>query len=440
MHYPEQQPPGALERTVRIAVPLFLLLSMVTLAFGLGFLVHDVTTDDAPAASDSADNDDGPSVDRDSVGAAILNEIYDILTSQYVDRELISEDNFRRSAIDGIINSLNDPHTDYLSPEDVSSGALDLSSSYEGIGASVSDTSGEVTIVAPFRDSPAEAAGIRSGDVILAVDGQSTEGWTDQQAVAEIRGPEGSTVALTIRRSDGTVEDVEVVRGDILIQSVFPDPQIEVIPGESGTDIVDREGDLADDIAYVNISQFHDKTLEELREVLEGIEEQGYGGLILDVRSNPGGLLSATVDVADEFLDEGIILSEVDGDNERSWEANEGGLATNIPIVVLQDQGSASGAEVLAAALQDNDRAVVVGTRSFGKGTVNQVRHLQNCGDPAGCGALYLAVGRWLTPSGQEIEGIGVAPDVEIELTEDQYIESGDIQVFEAIDILRESR
>ncbi|MDZ7728346.1 MAG: S41 family peptidase [Dehalococcoidia bacterium] len=379
----------------RLAVPVFLMLSIVTLAFGLGYIVHDLADDGTTTqvAVPGNDDDGGNGGSADSVGAAILNEIYNILDEQYVDPEIISEESFRQSAIDGVISSLNDPHTDYISPSDLQSGALELDSTYQGIGASVTDQSGQVEIVAPFRDSPAQEAGIRAGDVILEVDGVSTEGWTDQEAVQEIRGPAGTDVTLTVEHPDGAVEEITITRGDILIESVFTSPPIEVIPGQSGEDLVDREGNTVDDIAYVNISQFHDQTLGELRDALSSVEDGQYEGLIVDVRSNPGGLLTATVDVVDEFLESGDILHEVTGDGERqTWSASAGGVATEIPIVVLQDQASASGSEVLAAALKDNGRAQVIGTRSFGKGTVNQLRRLENCGDPDGCGALYLSV------------------------------------------------
>jgi carboxyl-terminal processing protease len=423
----------------RVAVPVFLLLAVVALAFGLGYLVNDLKSDESitevPTASVS--NPEATNL-ADPIGASILSQIYDLLSNKYVDSTLINEDNFRQAAIDGVINSLNDPHTDYLSQDELAAGALDLGSTYEGIGASVSDRTGQVTIVAPFRDSPAEAAGIRAGDIILAVDGQSTDGWSDQQAVQVIRGPQGTPVTLTVLHTDGATEDITVIRGDILIESVFTEPAVEIIPGESGTDLVDRDGALVTDLAYIQISQFHDRTVTELREKLKDIEDGQYNGLIIDLRSNPGGLLSATVDVADEFLDEGIILTEIDREKqEQSWDATPGGVATTIPIVVIQDGGSASGAEVLAAALRDNGRAQIVGTRSFGKGTVNQLQELRDCGDPAGCGALYLSVGRWYTPSGDQIEGIGVKPDVELEMTYDDYVENGDMQIFAAIDLLR---
>lgn len=432
----EHSRPGTGEQVARTAVTIFLLLSMLTLAFGLGWAVKDLTTDEAPAnaASTAPTSAQG----GDTIGAAIIDEIVELLKSRYVDKSALDEQTLREAAIDGIIRSLNDSHTEYLTPEELKAGALDLSSSYDGIGATVSDRSGAITIVAPFRDSPAEKAGIRPGDIILEVNGVSTDGWTQTQAVQEIRGPSGTQVTLKVKHTDGTIETITITRGNIPLESVFLEPNLETIPGESGTRLVDRDGNEATDIGYVAITQFHDRTLQELRTKLKDIESKGYKGLIIDLRSNPGGLLQATVDVADEFLHSGTILTEQDADGQtQRWTAKRGGVATNIPLVVLIDSGSASGAEVLAAALRDNGRATVIGTRSFGKGTVNQLQELKNCGDPKGCGALYISVGRWLTPNGEQIEGLGVKPDIEVPMTYDDYVASGDLQVFAAIDFLR---
>jgi len=434
----EPASPGALERTARLAVPLFLLLAIVTLAFGVGFIVNDLTSDDGPSATAQSLTGNGQ-ITGDTVGASILNEIYDILASDYVDREVINQDSFRRAAINGILTSLNDPHTNYYTQEELASGVLDFSASYQGIGAVVSmDDAGRVTIVAPYRDSPAEAAGIRPGDAILEINGTSIDGWTHNEAAAEIRGPAGTEVTLLVEHSDGTTETLVIRRGDIPLQSVYTTPAYEIIPGESGTDLVDRDGNLVEDIAYIQISVFHENTPEELQAALQAVNDGDYAGLILDLRSNPGGWLQETIDIADEFLNDGIILYQEDADGQRrTFAASAGGIATEIPIVILQDQGSASGSEVLAAALHDNSRAQIVGTRSNGKGTVNTTKELTGCGDPAGCGALYLSIGRWYTPNNQQIEGLGVTPDVEVELTEDAYIEQGDVQVFAAIDLLR---
>jgi carboxyl-terminal processing protease len=431
----EQPQPGLGERTARTAVVVFLVLAIATLAFGLAWGIQGLRADDNGNSSPAAAAATGRS--GDSVGAAIIDEIVNLLKNQYVDKSTLDEDTLRQAAIQGMIGALNDAHTEYLSPAELKAGALSLDSSYDGIGASVSDTTGAVTIVTPFRDSPAEKAGIRAGDTVLKVDGDSTEGWTSQQAVEHIRGAQGTQVKLDVRHTDGSTETLTITRGNIPIESVYTEPNLEIIPGESGKDLVDRDGNKVTDLAYVNISQFHDRTLSELRTKLNGVESKGYRGIILDLRGNPGGLLQATVDVADEFLTGGTIISEVDADGKtKSWTAKSGGLVTKLPVVILLDNGSASGAEVLAAALHDNGRAQIVGTRSFGKGTVNQLQQLKNCGDPAGCGALYLSVGRWLTPKGDQIEGLGVKPDIELPMTYDQYLDQGDLQMFKAVDLL----
>ena len=437
MHPQPSTEPGLAERTARVAVVAFLLLALVTLAFALGFGVNDLTSDDSSASGAPAASVPDNSTEGD-VGR-VVEEVCSLLESQHVERATFSIDDCRDAAISGIITALNDPHTAYLTPEELQQGALDLSATYQGIGASVTDRNGVIEIITPFRDSPAEQAGLRAGDIVLEVDGERTDGWTDQQAVQRIRGPKGTPVTLTVQHTDGSTETITITRGDIEIESVFTVPNLEVIPGESGELLVDREGNEVKDIGYVHIAQFHERTLDELREKLKDVESK-YTGLIIDVRANPGGLLSATVYVVDEFLESGDILSEVDANGQRqTWSARSGGVATKIPIVILQDQSSASGAEVLAAALRDNDRAKIVGTRSFGKGTVNQLQELKNCPEPNQCGAVYISVGRWLTPNGEEIEGVGVKPDIELEMTADEYIEQGDIQLFKAIEILREN-
>ena len=439
-------------RFVRGGAVVLLAVAALILTFGLGYGVSDLLSDDEPAAAplvtsavdveQPAAPDAAPS--ELSVGAAILDEIFDILQAEYVDKEILDERSLRDAAIRGAIDSLNDPHTEYLSPGDLAIGTGEIESSYEGIGATVTDRAGVIQIVAPFRGSPAEAAGIRAGDIILAVNGESTEGWTDQQAVQRIRGPRGTEVVLTVQHTDldtggegPEIEDITIVRGEILITSVFTEPILELIPGESGDALVDRDGVPATDIAYIHIAQFHSRTPDEIRDALADVESGQNIGLIVDVRANPGGLLRQTVEAVDEFLDGGAILTEIDAEGEtRTFGARPGGVATTIPIVVIQDGASASGSEVLSAALADNGRATIVGLRSFGKGTVNQLHELDECGDPDGCGALYLTIGRWLRPSGEAIEGLGIVPDFEVELTGDDYIDYGDLQIFAAIDVL----
>lgn len=473
---PAPAPSGG-ARLFRVLAFALLSLAALLLVFGLGYGISELASEDdavvapvtaqapapVPAASPATDGDgDGggdsgdaeepdepaPSAGRGegelAGGGVILEEIYDILERTFVDKELLDERSMRDAAIRGAIDSLNDPYTEYISPADLQFGD-GFEATYQGIGATVSDETGVIQIGAPFRGSPAEAAGIRSGDIILAVDGESTEGWSATQAVQRIRGPRGTEVVLTVRHTDlddggaaPEVEDIRIVRDEIRIESVYTIPLFEVFPGESGTELVDRDGEPVTDIAYVHISQVHSQTPDELRSKLADVEDGDYRGLIVDVRRNPGGLLRQTVELTDEFLDGGAILTEIDADGETTtYSARSGGVATSIPLVVIQDETSASGSEVVSAALADNDRALIVGVRSFGKGSVNQLHELTRCGDPAGCGAIYVTIGRWLRPSGDVIEGLGVDPDYEIPLGGDDYLDHGDLQLLAAIDLLR---
>lgn len=454
------EPPATPSRgsgAVRGVAFALLTVAGLLLMFGLGYGVSDLTSDDPPQAvapvSEPAATQGEPSGEEQTSEArtdlaeasSLLEEIFDVLEEEFVDKEILDERSFRDAAIRGAIDSLNDPYTEYISPSDAALGVGGIESTYEGIGASVTDRDGVIQIVSPFRGSPAEEAGIRAGDIVLAVDGESTEGWTSSQAVQRIRGPRGTEVTLTVQHTDlvtggqgPEIEDITITRGEILIQSVFTEPRLEAIPGETGGDLVDRDGNLVTDILYVNIAQFHSETPGELVSALAEADSGRYSGLILDVRGNPGGLLRQTVQVTDEFLDGGVILIEIDADGDtQTFGATPGGIAISVPIVIIQDEASASGSEVLSAALVDNGRASIVGTRSFGKGTVNQLHPLRKCGAPEGCGALYVTIGRWLRPNGQVIEGLGIAPNYEIPLTGDDYIDFGDLQLFAAIDVLR---
>jgi carboxyl-terminal processing protease len=227
-------------------------------------------------------------------------------------------------------------------------------------------------------------------------------------------------VELRIRHSDGTEELISIVRDEIQVASV------------STTAITDADGNEVTDIGYVYISQFTRRSPDELRQIVEDFEAAGVTGIILDVRLNPGGLLLETTQVADMFLDEGTIVVQVDRDGDEQVASASPGQVTELPIVILQDEFSASGSELLAAALQENDRAIVIGTNSFGKGTVNHVRELSNGG------AVYVSIARWLTPDRNQIEGRGVIPDIEVAFTAEDIAAERDIQAIRAIEYLRD--
>ncbi len=376
-----------------------------------------------PAATATPEAPVTPGVRSTEVDFGVLAEIYGILEDDFVEPDRINDVQLYEGAIDGLFSSLNDPHSTYIDPTTYSISRTDLSGTFQGIGATVSRQEDEIVIVRPFDGSPAELAGVRAGDVILEVNGESAIGWSVDRAVLTIRGPRGTTVTLKVRHSDGTEEVVDIVRDRIEVDSINRIPPGGVLRDADGNDVTD--------LGYIRIAQFTERTPDELQDMIESIEADGVQGLILDVRGNPGGLLAETVEVTDLFLDEGVIIVQVDRDgNERIAEARPGQV-TQLPIVIVQDEQSASGSELLAVALQEHGRATIVGARSFGKGTVNSVRELSDGG------AIYISIARYLSPNRNLIEGLGVIPDVPVELTPEDIDAQRDVFIHRAIDVLR---
>jgi carboxyl-terminal processing protease len=399
-------------------IKLSLALTFVTLVVGFGGALGFALGEDSgggPAGSTTVPNS------SDEFG--ILDEIADVLRDDFVNPGAVTDRALQQGSIQGIIDELGDPHTVYITPEAYQNGFDIIGGTFEGIGATVDQdpVTGEIIIVAPFHGSPAEQAGILPGDAILAVDGESTEGWSVQDAVQQIRGPDGSTVTLTVRHTNRETEDVAIERGTIVVPTVFFD------------EVLDEDGEVVPELAYIEIQQFTERTVGDMREALKQVEDGGYSGLILDLRLNPGGGLDATVNVTEMFLDGGIVLTQVDRDGvEIPYEARSGGEATEIPIVILVGPNSASGSEVLAGALQDHGRAQLVGDQTFGKGSVNHLRTLSNGG------ALYVTIARWLTPNGDLIEGVGLTPDVQVDTTDDELVTGSGPQLYAAIDLLEQ--
>jgi carboxyl-terminal processing protease len=353
-----------------------------------------------------------------------LNEIFEILKQDYVDADRLDADQLFEAAVNGLFKALGDPHSTYIDPNTYAISKNDFQGAFQGIGATVALQGEFVVIVRAMPNTPAEKAGLKAGDAILAVNGEDAEGWSVDKAVLKIRGPRGSTVGLRVRHVDGSVQELTLVRDDIMVASVDNLP-----PG--GT-LRDARGAEVTDLGYLRIRSFTNRTPKELSEVVEAAKAKGVRGLIIDVRGNPGGLLNETAQTADMFLDKGIIVTQVDRSGaERSIQARAGNEITSLPIVVVQDEFSASGSELLAAALQENGRATVVGSRSFGKGTVNHARELSNGG------AVYVSIARWLTPARNQIEGRGVKPDIEVTLTADDIEAQRDVAIQRAVDVLR---
>jgi len=317
-------------------------------------------------------------------------EAWALLNKEHIDRASFEPGAFEESAIKGLIDSVEDTHTAYVDPLVLQIEQTDLSGQFEGIGAHVRRREdGMIQIISPIEGGPAEAAGILAGDIILAVDGESIEGLELLEAVSKIRGPKGSIVSLTVKHI-GQLETtiIEVSRDVIALPSVL------------------LRSDPGDEITHIRITEFKGDTPMRLSEILNAELEAGSKGLILDLRSNPGGYLQQVFDITNMFLDDGIILLEERQNENVTWRASGGGLATNLPMVVLVNKYSASGSEILMGAFQDNDRATVIGEQTFGKGTVNVFRKLSNGG------GLYMSVGRWYTPNKRPIEGEGLTPDI----------------------------
>ena len=416
-------------RTARNALASVALAMIGVLLIAAGFFAAMIVIDNGGLEATPASVADVPAMPtaapaaagRSEIHSGLIDEIIAILKELFVEPELVDSPALIEAAINGIFTELGDPHLAYIDPPTFAVSRPDFRGAFQGIGATIARQDNFVVIVRPLPGTPAERAGIMAGDIILEVDGDSAEGWSVEKAVLRIRGRTGTTVELLIRRGDGTEELLPITRDEILVASVGTTPPGGVLKDSNDNEVAD--------LAYIRIRTFTARTPGELRRAIDEAGE--VAGLILDVRSNPGGLLVETAQTADLFLDGGNILVQIDRDrNEQVFDAQRGAV-TDVPIAILQDEFSASGAELLAAALQENDRAIVVGARSFGKGTVSQAVELSNGG------AVYVSIARWLTPDRNLIEGQGVTPDIEVEPTIEDIETHRDVALHRAIDALR---
>ena len=340
-------------------------------------------------------------------------ESWDLLHGYYVDQPL-DDEALLEGAIRGMISALGDPHTRYANPDEYQEEVESSAGEYEGIGAYVDVTGEYVKISSVMPGSPAEEAQLRTGDLVIAVNGEDVTGIDPNVVLLDIRGPEGTSVKLTIRRGDEEPFDVDVERRRIETVSV--------------------EGEMLDDnIAYIAMSQFGDKTTQELRDTLDELMKNDPSGLIFDLRGNGGGWLTTAVDTASEFLPSGtLVLIEREGDGtETKYRTHRrGGRALDVPMVVLIDEGSASASEIVTGALRCADRATVIGKTSYGKGSVQIQPELSNGG------AVSVTIARWYLPDNTLIHGVGIAPDIEVDYTEEDYLNGTDPQLDAAIEFL----
>jgi carboxyl-terminal processing protease len=324
-------------------------------------------------------------------------ESWQLLHENFVDQPL-DDVALMRGAIRGMLAATGDKHTSYMDPTEFKQANASMEGEYEGIGAWVDTTGDYLTIIAPMKGSPAEAAGLKANDVVIAVDGEDQTGVPGDLVLQKILGPAGEPVTLTIRRGDETLE-FTIVRAKISVP------------------VVDYQM-LENDIAYIALTTFNDQATEQLREALDELMAQNPKGLILDLRNNGGGYLSTAIEVASEFIPKGVIMYEEYGDGTREvYNAKRGGRATEIPLVVLVNEGTASASEIVAGAIQDHGRGKLVGTQTYGKGSVQNWIPLSS--EDSG---VRITIARWLTPNGKQINNVGLTPDVVVEMS-DNYVQ-----------------
>ena len=342
-----------------------------------------------------------------------LAEVWELLQRQHIDRADLDGKTLSDGAIRGMLQALDDPYAGYLTSEQFSLESQDIKGFFEGIGAEVGMRDGRITIIAPIPDTPAEEAGIRPGDVILEIDGVTTQGLSLLESVYMIRGEKGTTVELLVLHINSN-EPVSI----IITRGVIPLNSVRLLMQIGG-------------IGHLRLSGFTGTTEEDLKEALDRFERSQGVGLILDLRNNPGGLVSSVVQVASQFLEGGrLVLYQIDAEGGRTdWNTKSGGKALDVPVVVMVNAFSASASEGLSGAFMDHNRATVIGTTTFGKGSVNNLWPLDD-----GSG-INFTVARWFTPNGTLIEGTGITPDVVSEVPEGEY---DDIQLDPAIELLKE--
>ena len=321
----------------------------------------------------------------------LFGDVFQRVQEQYV--EEITDKELIESAISGMLQSL-DPHSSYLSPESYKDMQVKTKGTFGGLGIEITMEDGFVKVVSPIDDTPAANAGMKSGDLIIGIDGESIKGLTINEAVSKLRGPVKSKVTITVVREEKDPFEIEIIRDIIKIRSV--------------------KHEIINNIGYVRLTTFSDTTTSGMEKSVKEIKKElgdKFQGLILDLRNNPGGLLNQSISVTDSFLNQGEIVStqgRKSDDTSRIF-AKKGDIIDGKPLIVLINSGSASASEIVACALKDHARAIIVGTRSFGKGSVQSIIPL------AGNGAMRLTTARYYTPSGVSIQAKGIEPDIKVE-------------------------
>lgn len=384
---------------------VFLAIIVFYSGFGLGLSSSSSASYSGNWESLSRANDSKQKVDFD-----LFWNVWDTLQESYIEAP-VSEDDLIRGAIKGMVEASGDPYTQYFDPDMAELFNQDLSGSFYGIGAEIGVRDDLITVIAPLAGSPAEEAGLRAGDKILAVDGEETYDWSVTEAVQKIRGEKGVEVVLTVfTPGDDSEHEISIERDEITVDSV--------------------SYEIKDNIAIIEISQFNEDTYSLFNQAVQDILAKEVDGIVLDLRNNPGGLLDQAVGIADFWIDDKLVVTEAFKDNKIPMSARPGARLGGVKTAVLVNGGSASGSEIVAGALKDYGLAKIIGEQTFGKGSVQNYQELEDGS------AIKITVAKWLTPNGNSISEIGIEPDEVVELTIEDLNDGEDPQLEAAFDYI----
>lgn len=351
------------------------------------------------------------------VDLGLFWDVWKRVNENYVDAEVLNIDDRVYGAIKGMVASIGDPYTVFMTPDETQEFDQTLSGTLQGIGAELSVKDGNLVVISPLKNSPAEKAGLLPGDIVYKIEGKLTNEMTLFEAVIKIRGQKGTSVTLTvIRKGVSSPFDVIIVRDNIHIESVSWE-------------------DEGKGIFYISINQFSDSTKTEFNKVVSDILLKEPKALILDLRFNGGGYLDIAVDILSEFLasdEEAVMIKRRDGERKEVVKVSGASRLKDIPVVVLANNGSASASEIVAGAIQDHKRGIVIGEKTFGKGSVQEVEKLKDGS------SLRITIAKWLTPLGRSIDGVGIEPDIKVALTPEDVKKEKDPQLDEALKYVKE--
>lgn len=400
----------------RKSLAVFFAVAIIFISYGIGFNqgknVTAIPAKDIPLGQAVIEN----KFQNNTVDFSLFWKTWDILKKKHIDSDKLDAQKMVYGAISGMLKATGDPYTSFFDPEANKAFSEELEGSFEGIGAELGVKDNLLTVVAPLDGSPAQKAGLRAGDKILKVGDRIIADMTIDESVSLIRGEKGTEVKLTIlSNGEKSTREISIIRDTIEIKSVkleFKD----------------------DGVAIIEITKFGENTDKEFNAAVKTILAKDIKGIILDLRNNPGGLLDKSILIASKMIPKGkvVVMEEDSAGKKQNFSTMGGDSLSNIPMVVLINEGSASASEILAGALRDNQGVTLIGEKSFGKGTVQELVNL-----PQGS-SIKITVAKWLTPNGDYIMEKGISPDIEMELTADDYNNKRDPQLDKAMEILKE--